>query len=450
MAILGCLDSIENGVARGWSFDDETKQSSAVTFFVGGFEVGTIAGDEFRADLLDAGLGDGRCGFTFVLPTLTSLPTPVRAVSATGGHLLKLGERIVAGDSIPKSDLFSVALAKGLWIPREIHIDDHVSIEGWAVPPYGLAIDSTIAHNGTPLELVSVAPAPDVIERLGLPNNTGGYNFRAMGPATGVMDRTTVHEFTFVDARTKLPFNRYHSVFYQREHAGPVPDAARRKRVGGDAALEPFLLQGRSAYERLRVVLADYFATSFENAERILDWGCGCGRVFSHLPVTLLDRFTGIDIDEDNIRWCQATYPTATFLPVSLQPPTALDAGSFDIVFAISVLTHLREADADAWLRELNRVTKPGAAVLVTILGETAWLNSAIPLAKYGRYRTRGFAIDGKNTDLDESQTDASGYYNTFISRRYVYERFGAYFEVLDVIAGGIGNHQDLVVLRRA
>jgi len=158
---------------------------------------------------------------------------------------------------------------------------------------------------------------------------------------------------------------------------------------------------------------------------------------------------TGIDIDGDNVGWCQATYPEARFLAVPLQPPTTLADGYFDVVFAISVLTHLREADAEAWICELQRITRPGAAVLVTILGETAWLNSAIPLENYGRYRTRGFAIDGKNNDLDDSDTDASGYYNAFISRRFVYERFGLYFQVLDVIAGGIGNHQDLVVLRR-
>jgi len=449
MAILGCLDSIEHGTVRGWSFDDATGRSSPVSIIIDGYDVGSITGNDYRSDLADAGLGDGYCGFRFVLPELTSLPTIVRVISTGGRFPLVLGERIVGGDFIPKSDLFSVALANGLWMSREIVVDGIISIEGWAVAPYGMPIAAYIAHNGTPLTTVSSPPAPDVIRRLGLPENSGAYNFLATGPIDPKAGPSDVHEFTFVDAHTNVPFNRYHSIYYQREHDGPVPDAARRKRVGGDPALAPFLLQGRSAYERLRTVLADYFDTSFERAERILDWGCGCGRVFSHLPAGLLDRLTGIDIDGDNVGWCQATYPDARFLAVPLQPPTTLEDGCFDVVFAISVLTHLREADAEAWIRELQRITRPGAAVLVTILGETAWLNSAIPLENYGRYRTRGFAIDGKNNDLDDSDTDASGYYNAFISRRFVYERFGVYFQVLDVIAGGIGNHQDLVVLRR-
>ena len=99
--------------------------------------------------------------------------------------------------------------------------------------------------------------------------------------------------------------------------------------------------------------------------------------------------------------------------------------------------------------RELHRVTQPGAAVLVTVLGEIAWSTTEFPLDAYARFRSDGFFVAGKNVDLDDAPADASEYYNTFISRRYVYENWSPMFSVLDVIAGGIGNHQDLVVLRR-
>jgi|GEM_PF-4547503 len=165
MAILGCLDSIEHGIVRGWSFDDATGQSSPVSIVIDGYDVGSITGNEYRRDLAEAGLGDGYCGFRFVLPKLTSLPTIVRVISTDGRFLLMLGERIVGGDFIPKSDLFSVALANGLWMSREIVVDGIVSIEGWAVAPYGMRIPAYIAHNGVRLTTVSSPPAPDVIRR---------------------------------------------------------------------------------------------------------------------------------------------------------------------------------------------------------------------------------------------------------------------------------------------
>jgi len=449
MTMIGCLDTIHDGVVRGWAFDDRTGTSPSVSIFVDGRIVGDVVGTDFRGDVLAAGHGDGRCGFAFRLPQLKTSPTLVRAAFAATGTTLLRGERVVAGDEIPLGDLFSGVLARGMWMPRAIGVDGAIRVEGWAVPPFGMPTEFAIAHGGKRLELVSRTPSSEASRRFGIPAGAGAYDFMAIGESDPSDTPTTVHEFTFVDPRTDRPFNPYHTIYFQREHDGPVPDIARRKRVGGDVDLGPFLLQGSTAYNRLDRVLHDYFGTSFASSSAILDWGCGCGRVFSHLPTSMLEHLTGIDIDADNVTWCRTAYPAARFETVALHPPTMLAPESFDVVFGISVLTHLLEPGAEAWLRELHRLTKPGAAVLVTILGEIAWTQTGLPLASFARFRSSGFHVASKNFDLDDAPIDSSEYYNTFVSRRYVYERWSAYFDVLDVIAGGIGNHQDLVVLRR-
>ena len=446
MTMIGCLDSLVDGVCSGWAFDVESGASAEVTIAIDGHEVGRTVGVEFRSDVSAAGYGDGRCGFVFSLPVRAGI---VQVAFARTGAPLIYGERLVIGDAIPLGDLFAGVLARGMWMPKAIGVDDRITITGWAVPPFGMPMDFAIAHDGVALEMVSRTPSADAARCFGLGPGSGAQNFVCIGALDPSATPTTKHTFTFLDARTGMPFNPHHAIVFQSDHDGPIPNSARRKRVGGDVDLGPFLLQGSTAYARLDQVLHEYFATSFADVERILDWGCGCGRIFSHLPPALLPKLTGIDIDADNVSWCREAYPMAHFATVPLEPPTGLPDAAFDVAFGISVFTHLLEPAAEAWLRELHRVTKPGGAVLATILGEIAWAGAGLPLETYGRFRSTGFYVSGKNPDLDDAHVDASAYYNTFISRRYVYERWSRYFEVLDVIAGGIGNHQDLVVLRR-
>ena len=52
------------------------------------------------------------------------------------------------------------------------------------------------------------------------------------------------------------------------------------------------------------------------------------------------------------IQVCKQTFPAANFETVEPFPPTSLPAGSFDLVFAYSVFSHLSEAAATAWVEE--------------------------------------------------------------------------------------------------
>ncbi len=449
MALLGYLDSVRGGILRGWAYDDERDASPRLRVAVDGRELGEFVGTEFRDDLVSARVGDGRHGFIFALPRDGADAGILTVRFAETGALIGNGERLVARDEIWRSDLLGAALSRGMWQPLTIVLgDDETVVTGWAVPPFAMPMDFAITHNGRPLEFVERGPSLGTAMRFDVPGASGAYAFSCRGPA-GAADPHALQSFAFADAQTLLPFNSYHTFYTQRAPREPVPDGPRRKRVGGAEDLASFVVQGCSAYARLELALRDYFGTSFAHAGAILDWGCGCGRVFSHLPPAALPRLTGVDIDPDNVGWCAQAYPAATFRTVGLHPPSGLEAGAYDVVFGVSVFTHLREAGAEAWIGELHRVTRPGAAVLVSVLGDIAWTTTDFPLDTFARFRSCGFYVAGKNVDLDDAPTDASEYYNTFISRRYVYERWSPMFTVLDVIAGGIGNHQDLVVLRR-
>src|ERR1043165_8053538 len=44
----------------------------------------------------------------------------------------------------------------------------------------------------------------------------------------------------------------------------------------------------------------------------------------------------------------------------------------FDLIYSLSVFTHLSENHASQWLSEMNRVLKPGGILIITIHGLTA------------------------------------------------------------------------------
>ncbi len=141
------------------------------------------------------------------------------------------------------------------------------------------------------------------------------------------------------------------------------------------ALLDPvvFASLGLSDCLSMRRALREYFNRDYADCEAILDWGCGCARVARFVAEFAPEKLTGIDIDPDNITWCKQNIAQAEFESIGLHPPTRFGDESFDLVYGISVFTHLSEADQDRWLAELQRITKPGGAVLMSIQGEIAF-----------------------------------------------------------------------------
>jgi len=141
----------------------------------------------------------------------------------------------------------------------------------------------------------------------------------------------------------------------------------------------------------------------------------------------------------------------ADFERALADPPTRLAAESFDLIYGISVFTHLSQADQDRWLEELQRLTKPGAAVLVSVQSEIAFFRADSDLQRFLGLEKNGYHIYGRCPDLDEVMPEMKQteyYKNVFHSRRYIYEHWSRYFEILDVIDAVIAGHQDLVIMR--
>ena len=157
-----------------------------------------------------------------------------------------------------------------------------------------------------------------------------------------------------------------------------LPPAMLRFRVSECLDPETFLRIGRGCAQVISEKVKEV-GIDIDSVQRVLDFGCGCGRTIvwfmrDHPHV----EFHGVDVDPVAVEWCQINLPNGHFAVNLPQPPLHYPDGTFDVVYCLSVFTHLDETMQDAWLAELVRVIRPGGALLLTVHGKNA-VNGLLP-----------------------------------------------------------------------
>src|SRR5262245_7185517 len=71
----------------------------------------------------------------------------------------------------------------------------------------------------------------------------------------------------------------------------------------------------------------------FSTIKRILDWGCGCGRLTAHL-LSIEDgpEVFGCDIDPFTIEWCNRHLCEGAFAVLNPLPPSPYPDAHFDLI----------------------------------------------------------------------------------------------------------------------
>lgn len=130
-----------------------------------------------------------------------------------------------------------------------------------------------------------------------------------------------------------------------------------------------FFESGARTAEIIRTVLQQY-DRPIERSDVLLEFGCGCGRVIRHFQHSG-PQLHGSDYNEKLIAWCRANLPFASFAVNRLEPGLEYEDDTFDLVYAISVFTHLPASLQIPWMAELRRIVKPGGTVFATVHGES-------------------------------------------------------------------------------
>ena len=71
----------------------------------------------------------------------------------------------------------------------------------------------------------------------------------------------------------------------------------------GDTSATRFAMGGAMIFKNIEHYLGE-MELGWDDFTRVLDWGCGAGRVTRYLLGDTPCAVTGVDIDADNIAWC--------------------------------------------------------------------------------------------------------------------------------------------------
>ena len=225
----------------------------------------------------------------------------------------------------------------------------------------------------------------------------------------------------------------------------PVPGPELIARVAKGPDVSAFFWSGRESVRELRRTLA-LAGRSLESFESILDFGCGCGRMLLWMNEVGQGRaLHGTDIDSEAVAWCDEHIPWARVVVNEAEPPLPYPDQTFDLVFNHSVFTHIDERRQDLWLTELQRVTRVGALVVLSVHGEAALPADAWELRS--RLEREGIAF------IDHSQPEGfplpDWYQTTCHAPWYVFEHWGRWFEIRGYLPGAVLGAQDHVLLER-
>lgn len=191
----------------------------------------------------------------------------------------------------------------------------------------------------------------------------------------------------------------------------PVPPPSLRVKVIGTGDMDVFLTSGKRDNEVIRAALARAGVVMTERGSgggprhsqapiRILDWGCGCGRIIRWWSDFQDIDIYGCDYNPELVAWVKENLPFVNARVNQLSPPLPYEPGSFDVVYAISVFTHLTNDLAHDWMREVHRVLAPGGRFFFSTHGvayrdklataEKARFDSGTPVVQFS-------SVEGSN-----------------------------------------------------
>jgi SAM-dependent methyltransferase len=343
------------------------------------------------------------------------------------------------------------------WVDGLTEHDGAWLLWGWALPARGSAFDSIRVRRKSGESLAERAVRPELAEAAPWVRRASGGGFFA-----AVRPDADAGRIEVVCRRRERAVAAFATTYLPAERdPGPLPPEGLSRRVSGLSG-EAFRLSGLQAF-------TDMWDAATRHGPggarlRVLDWGCGCGRLARRL--TRLDDvdLIGCDIDAEAVEWC-AAHIDGRFTRTDPNPPLPYRDGEMDVVVASSVLTHLARLDQHAWLREIARVLAPAGLLIASAAGETAFLRSVPRPARLGppgsilhraaaerrrRALRRAGIVDEQPDDWLDGIAPPGYYRHVYQSREHTEREWGAAgLDVVDYVERGYHGHQDLVVLTK-
>lgn len=233
----------------------------------------------------------------------------------------------------------------------------------------------------------------------------------------------------------------------------PEPSSKNLKRIG--SLDQKTFVEVGTRLSLVVISLLRYMGLSLSPESKILDWGCGCGRVLMPLSRRLNVQLYGCDVDETAIAFIKASLPNINPFVSSYDPPLLFMDKYFDSIYAFSVLSHLSEKEEVSWLEELVRITRPGGILLLSVVGKRS--------LEIQQERGSNMGVTWKDVEREgfifkenpihrkdpARWPGVTGDYGLSIHHPdYIVQEWGKYFTTIKIVEAGAGG-QDIVMCTR-
>jgi SAM-dependent methyltransferase len=187
----------------------------------------------------------------------------------------------------------------------------------------------------------------------------------------------------------------------------------------------------------------------------VLEFGCGCGRLLAgweHVRPKDAD-LSAVDVNERLIAFVRENMPFVEATTTSFNPPLPFGEGQFDLVYNVSVFTHLPLWSAMMWAGEMCRVVKPGGYLVTTYHGDHYRdIVAQLSGAAVKELAATGFA--GYSHPGEKDMPPGSNSYTAFQTTAFTKSLFKGFELIRNYTSRRDGyqpysGHQDMAVFRR-
>ena len=206
---------------------------------------------------------------------------------------------------------------------------------------------------------------------------------------------------------------------------------------------DSYFINGRKSIDYLIGLLEEHILV--EKDLTICEWGCGPARLIRHFSESIKQlgynaECHGTDYNSNTISWCKKNINTAIFSLNELNPPLKYKDNKFDILYSISVFTHLSEELQINWFKECLRIIKHDGLYLFTVHGDMQSKN-LLPSEKE-QFEERGIYIRDK---VQEGKRNFAAYN----SEKYMRQVLLKDVTIVRYIKSKSIKEQDLWIIRK-
>ena len=233
-----------------------------------------------------------------------------------------------------------------------------------------------------------------------------------------------------------------------------LPPAHLLQRIANNPSAADF----EASFDPLQQIIRSYLQQAgfdFSSFDEILDFGCGVGRFMFAFEQHLRpgQKIHGAEVHPECARWCRENIKFAETTHTSIDPPLPYKDQKFDLVYALSVYTHLRLDMQFRWAWEIQLVLKPGGVLFATLHGPTffplfhAHRDNAVTYEMYGMGDDGFFSylVFPSEEGLDQGQVQVASAHSPGV----VKEQFAG-FEIVERFPfSGLAGGQDLFLFRK-